>query len=215
MRNALQSGYFEYEEECRRPCRDPPLPEVNRILHPVLRNQSANTVLNDTTTPKHSHNRRMPVFMCRWPNGDLSLVSARNREEAIIALDEFDNAELAELRQIRDFMVDFRLADGGKLELQGFGESCQDEIWNQAYPVLAKAMAEASKNDMGESTLAGKKSIRAAVKAEKQRLIGKSSKIGGHGSRQLATEPTGRSSRPNQPAPDLGCGHGSQFNLSI
>jgi hypothetical protein len=115
----------------------------------------------------------MPVFMCRWPNGDVSFVSARNREEAIIALDEFDNAELAELRQIRDFMVDFRLADGGKLELQGFGESCQDEIWNQAYPVLAKAMADASTNDMGEPTVAGKKSIRAAVRAEKQRLVGK------------------------------------------
>ena len=115
----------------------------------------------------------MPVFMCRWPNGDLSFVSARNREDAIIALDELDNAELAELRQVRDFMVDFRLADSGELELQGFGEGCQGEIWDRAYPVLAQAIADAPKTDAGEPTSAGKKRIREAVHAEKERLVGK------------------------------------------
>jgi hypothetical protein len=110
--------------------------------------------------------------MCRWPNGDVSFVSARNREDAIIALDEC-NAELAELRQFRDFMVYFRLAESGELELQGFGESCQEQIWDRAYPVLASAMAEAQKGAAGEPTSAGKKSIRAAVHIEKERLIGK------------------------------------------
>ena len=62
----------------------------------------------------------MPMFMCRWPNGDLSFVSARNREDAIIKLDEWDNAEVAELRQIHTFMVDFKLTDDGDLELQAF-----------------------------------------------------------------------------------------------
>lgn len=99
----------------------------------------------------------MPVFMCRWPNGDVSFVSARNREDAIIALDELDNAELAELRQIRDFMVDFRLANSGELKLQGFGESCQEEIWNRAYPVLTTAMADAPKTATGEPTAEGKR----------------------------------------------------------
>jgi hypothetical protein len=61
------------------------------------------------------YNQRMPLFMRRWPNGDVSFVSARNREDAIIALDELDNAELAELRQVNDFIVDFRLADGGSV----------------------------------------------------------------------------------------------------
>ena len=36
--------------------------------------------------------------MCRWPNGDVSFVSTRNKEDAVIMLDEWDNAELAELR---------------------------------------------------------------------------------------------------------------------
>jgi len=39
--------------------------------------------------------------MCRWPDGDLSFVSARNKQDAIITLDEWDNAELAELRRVR------------------------------------------------------------------------------------------------------------------
>jgi hypothetical protein len=88
-------------------------------------------------------------------------------------LDELDNAELAELRQIRDFMVDFRLANSGELELQGFGESCQEEIWNRAYPVLTMAMADAPKTATGEPRAEGKKSIRAAVQTEKERLVGK------------------------------------------
>ena len=66
--------------------------------------------------------------MCRWPNGDLSFVSARNKEDAIIMLDEWDNAETAEVRQIQNFMVDFRLTDDGELEFQAFGERSLDEI---------------------------------------------------------------------------------------
>jgi hypothetical protein len=93
--------------------------------------------------------------MCRWPNGDLSFVSARNREDAIIALDELDNAELAKLRQVRDFMVDVGLTESGDLEFQGFGETCQEDIWNRAYPVLAKTMAEAPRSGAGEATSAG------------------------------------------------------------
>jgi hypothetical protein len=77
--------------------------------------------------------------MCRWPNADLSFVSARNKEDAIVMLDEFGNAEQAELRQIQDFMVDFGLTDDGELELKAFGECVLDDIWERAYPVLSQA----------------------------------------------------------------------------
>jgi hypothetical protein len=53
------------------------------------------------------------------------------------------------------------------------GKSCQEQIWDRAYPALAKAMAEAPKDAAGEPTSAGKKSIRAAVHIEKERLVGK------------------------------------------
>src|SRR5580704_11060874 len=78
------------------------------------------------------YNHGVPTFMCRWPNGDLSFVSARNKEDAIVMLDEWDNAELAELSRVPDFMVDFRLNDDGELELQDLGEGLRDVIWKKA-----------------------------------------------------------------------------------
>lgn len=112
----------------------------------------------------------MPVFMCRWPNGDLSFVSARNKEDAIVMLDEWDNADLAEVRQVQHFMVDFTLTDDGKLELQAFGERSLDDVWGRAYPVLGKARRKALATSDGEPTGAGKEIIRKAVQAERERL---------------------------------------------
>ncbi len=89
-------------------------------------------------------------------------------------LDEWDDAEGAELRQIRDFMVDFRLTDKGELEFQSFGEECQDEIWKRAYPILTKARDEGPKNAEGEPTAAAKGGIRKAVAAERKRVEAKS-----------------------------------------
>ena len=111
--------------------------------------------------------------MCRWPNGDLSFVYARTKEDAIVMLDEWDNAELAELRRARDFMVDFRLTDDGELELQAFGECCLDDIWNRAYPVLSEARLKAPATGDGELTSSGKEMIRNAVEAERQRPTGR------------------------------------------
>jgi hypothetical protein len=129
--------------------------------------------MHPTGEHENACNRRMPIFMCRWPNGDVSFLSARNKEDAIIMLDEWDKAELAELRQIRDFMVDFRLTDRGELGFQSFGEDCQNEIWERAYPILAKALDDAPINVAGEPTPAGKSSIRKAVEVERERLIDK------------------------------------------
>ena len=39
----------------------------------------------------------MPLYLRRWPNGDVSVVMARNRTDAIIQLDEFENAEYSEI----------------------------------------------------------------------------------------------------------------------
>ena len=111
--------------------------------------------------------------MCRWPNGDLSFVAAANKEDAIVTLDELDNAELAEVKQIQDFMVDFRLTDTGELKFQGFGERCMDNVWEWAYPVLSGVGSSAPTNTEGEPSSPGKELIRKAVAAERQRLTGK------------------------------------------
>jgi len=56
----------------------------------------------------------MPIFLCRWQNGDVSIVSARNKDDAIVALDEFDNADHAEISELKEqFLADFRLTDDG------------------------------------------------------------------------------------------------------
>ena len=83
------------------------------------------------------------MFMCRWMNGDVSFVSARTKEDAMVMLDEWADAEGAEISQIRDFMVDFRLNDEGELELKEFGESCRDSILEKAYPRLLEAISTA------------------------------------------------------------------------
>jgi len=114
--------------------------------------------------------------MCRWPNGDLSFVSARNKEDAIIRLDEWDNAELAELTLTQDFMVDFRLADNGELELQSFGEATGEEIRTRAYPILADALINAPTDNTGTLTPAGEQMMRDAVNLERQRMVPKKRK---------------------------------------
>jgi len=81
----------------------------------------------------------MPVFMCRWPNGDFSFVSARDKSKAIEALDEIDNAEGCPLSVVRDFMVHFRLEEDGTFELEGFGEGTEEVIWKE-YPILDKTL---------------------------------------------------------------------------
>ena len=115
----------------------------------------------------------MPIFMCRWPNGDLSFVFSRSREDAIVLLDEWGNAEEAELRRVQDFMVDFRLTDDGDLELQAFGENSEDDIWNRAFPVVSEAIVNLPATKAGSPTPAGQERIRKAVQAERQRLRGK------------------------------------------
>jgi hypothetical protein len=107
----------------------------------------------------------MPIFLCRWPNGDVSIVSARNKDDAIVALDEFDNADHAYISQLREqFLVDFRLNDDGNLELNEFGESTLNEIMEEAFPELEKTQSE------------DPAVIRQAVELERTRLWGKKKK---------------------------------------
>lgn len=79
----------------------------------------------------------MPVFLCRWPNGDVSLVMAESKHDAIWELDEVASAEPRFVRQMRSCMVHFTLTEAGTLELEGFGDRTTREI-KRAYPILSK-----------------------------------------------------------------------------
>jgi hypothetical protein len=47
----------------------------------------------------------MPLYRCDWPNGEVSIVLARSRRDAVDTLDELGGASLDMLDEIDDFMV--------------------------------------------------------------------------------------------------------------
>ena len=55
----------------------------------------------------------MPLFLCRWPNGDCSVVLARTQDDAVVAFDQVGNAEGCPITQLRTFQVHFALTDQG------------------------------------------------------------------------------------------------------
>jgi hypothetical protein len=119
----------------------------------------------------------MPIFLCRWPNGDFSIVAAHDLEDAVIQLDEWGNAEQAQLWPMERCMIDFRLNDAGAIELNdpGFGEETQSEIMDRCYPDLRAVLeSEAIRSPVtGEFTEAADETIRAAVERERTRVSSK------------------------------------------
>ena len=106
----------------------------------------------------------MHVFCCRWPNGDISFVAARNKEEAVLSLDEVGNAETSDIFPAPEFMLHLRLGDDGRLRFEGFGEVTESDIMPKAYPVL-ETLTEFPKPSAS--------SIRQAVRKERKRLEGR------------------------------------------
>ncbi len=77
----------------------------------------------------------MPLFICRWQNGDFSAVSASSRAEALELLDEVSNADVADVFKAKRFMVHFQLKkqiddveDPVPVDLEGFGEETYETL---------------------------------------------------------------------------------------
>ena len=95
----------------------------------------------------------MPLFICRWQNGDFSAVSAATKTDAIQLLDEVGNAEVCELFTVKNFMVHFSLKqetdeidDFVPVELEGFGEETMDILSERVYPAYFKAAITEGEN---------------------------------------------------------------------
>ncbi len=112
----------------------------------------------------------MPLYLCRWPNGDVSVVMARNKTDAIIQLDEFDNADYAEISRLSEFLVDFRLDDEGRLELAGLGEGTEDTIMGTAFPDLEATLTSEELLALKPESPQYRKRLREAVEWERKRL---------------------------------------------
>src|SRR6516225_2914757 len=110
------------------------------------------------------------AYLCRWPNGDFSLVTANTRREALVELDEWDVAHPSQLFPLESCMVDFRLNDQGEIELKQFGEETEDLVWETSYPELHALLSQVVPRDDTEDTAEVKESIRRAVQHERTRL---------------------------------------------
>jgi hypothetical protein len=111
----------------------------------------------------------MPIYMCRWENGDISFVSATSKDDAICALDEVGAATAAMLHAVNQFMVHLILDDHGELELESLGEDTEHFIREVAYPILNKVQVEMISVE-AEETEAAQKLIAEAVMQERVRL---------------------------------------------
>ena len=116
----------------------------------------------------------MPLYLCRWSNGDCSVVWARTEEDAMIELDQVANPEGCPITQVQTFQVHFALTDRGELVPDGFGEGTKEEIVALAYPLLDKALQEACDDpdyDGYESLSAHRRAaIAEAVEQERSRI---------------------------------------------
>jgi hypothetical protein len=110
------------------------------------------------------------VYLCRWPNGDFSLVAANTRREALVELDEWDAAHPCQLFPLESCMVDFRLNDQGEIELKQFGEDTENSIWEISYPKLHACLMDVMSMDGGEHSAKARQSIRKTVQHERERL---------------------------------------------
>ena len=112
----------------------------------------------------------MPLFICRWQNGDFSAVSASSSEEAVELLDEVGNADVAEVFKAKRFMVHFQLkkqVDDAEepvpVDLEGFGEETYDTLRKRVYPVYSKASMRVH-NDLHANDDVPKEEYDAALK---------------------------------------------------
>jgi len=112
------------------------------------------------------------VYLCRWPNGDFSLVTANTRREALVLLDEWAGAHPSQLYPLDSCMAGFRLNDQGEIELEQFGEETEHFIWETCYPELHALLSSVLPEDGGEYATETKKSICQAVHHERARLWG-------------------------------------------
>lgn len=127
----------------------------------------------------------MPLYLCRWPNGDCSVVRATTKGEAVEILDEVGDAEGCPVTLLKDFMVHFHLSDDGEIEFEAFGEATRDALFRMAYPVLHDALLNARYDGAGNLTPEGLAIVGEAVARERDRVRPKTVGEPGYGANRL------------------------------
>ncbi len=121
----------------------------------------------------------MPVFLVRSISGQLGIVAARNKLDAVERLDEFTNFEGCPIRELPELMLLLDTDDQGEFTLEHVGEEMDEVIRQFAYPLVEKAFVDVlnqqetghrDPSDRNERTPAQKELIRKAVEAERERV---------------------------------------------
>ena len=86
----------------------------------------------------------MPVFAVRGVDGQIGIVAARNKVDAVERLDEFANFEGCPVKELPDVMLLLDIDDDGELALRHLGEGMDVAIRRFAYPLLERLCATAS-----------------------------------------------------------------------
>ena len=91
----------------------------------------------------------MPVYLCRWSNGDVSLATGDSEVEVADVLDEVENPDAAELMQLDHaiavhFKLGTRPGEEGALPLrfEDMSEQLESSIYERAYPVYNEVHAK-------------------------------------------------------------------------
>ena len=116
----------------------------------------------------------MPMYLCRWSNGDCSAVWAQDEQDAMLKLDEVGDAGGCAISRIPEFQVHFRLTNWGDLELDDFGDETEPAIWRLCYPLLdqveTEIMGEREACGADELTASQRERIRQVVARERERV---------------------------------------------
>jgi hypothetical protein len=148
---------------------------VDESAPPAVPSQTGESTDNsskaETLGPDDLNEYETDLYLCRWPNGDFSVVAASSKMEAIIALDEWGGAEPSQLYPIDSFMADFTLTNEGEIVLREFGEDTRQVVWDVCYPELDEILNRDDIRDMsGRFRPGGRKRLLRAVKHERTRL---------------------------------------------
>jgi hypothetical protein len=116
------------------------------------------------------------MFLCRWPNGDCSVVSAITKRDAIVQLDEWGAAEPEMLHPMERCTLDFALTESGDLQLSEIGEETRDIIYDTCYPLLSQMLGSKrleplyNNSATDDEKQAARRLLQASVETEKKRL---------------------------------------------
>lgn len=106
----------------------------------------------------------MPLFICRWTNGDFSAVSAPTESDARAKLDEIGDRDEPIVFICSDFVVHFRLSTAVKLadcldsrlpplKFEGFGDETAEFLEETIYPHYCVAATEVFNKEISVDVL--------------------------------------------------------------